>query len=66
VLEQPVLVRQRSLAAQTVDGPVAPGSHQPGRRVSRYAVTGPPLGRGREGLLRGFLSEIEVAEEADQ
>ena len=26
----------------------------------------PPLGGGRESLLRGFLGELEVAEEADQ
>jgi hypothetical protein len=32
----------------------------------RYPVTGPPLGRDGEGLLRGFLGEVEVTEEADQ
>jgi hypothetical protein len=26
----------------------------------------PPLGRNREGVLGGFLGEVEVAEEADQ
>jgi hypothetical protein len=34
--------------------------------VLRRPVTGPPLGRDREGLLRGFLGEIDVTEEADQ
>jgi hypothetical protein len=34
--------------------------------VLRYPVTGPPLGRDRKGLLRGFLGEIDVTEEADQ
>ena len=31
-----------------------------------HAVARPPLGGDREGLLRGFLGEVEVAEEADQ
>jgi hypothetical protein len=34
--------------------------------VLRHPVTGPPLGRDRKGLLRGFLGEIDVTEEADQ
>ena len=31
-----------------------------------HPVAWPALGRGRERLLRGFLGEVEVAEEADQ
>ena len=31
-----------------------------------HAVARPALGGDREGLLRGFLGEVEVAEEADQ
>jgi hypothetical protein len=32
----------------------------------RPSVTGPPLRRDGEGLLRRFLGEIDVTEEADQ
>ena len=39
-------------------------SHAPG--LSGIAVARPALGRDRERLLRGFLGEVEVAEEADQ
>jgi hypothetical protein len=34
--------------------------------MGRDAVARPPLRRDREGLLRGLLGEVEVAEEADQ
>jgi hypothetical protein len=34
--------------------------------VFGLALTGPPLGGDGEGLLSGFLGELEVAEEADQ
>jgi len=34
--------------------------------VGRNPVARPALGGDREGLLRGFLGEVEVAEEADQ
>src|SRR4030095_11108024 len=37
-----------------------------GARVPGDAVPRPPIGGDREGLLRGFLGEVEVAEEADQ
>ncbi len=39
-------------------------SHAPG--FSGDAVARPALGREREGLLRGLLGEVEVAEEADE
>ena len=39
-------------------------SHAPGAR--RHALARPALGGDREGLLSGFLGEVEVAEEADQ
>jgi hypothetical protein len=35
-------------------------------RVGRHPVARPALGGDREGLLRGFLGEVEVAEEADE
>jgi hypothetical protein len=34
--------------------------------VLRRPLAGPPLGRDRKGLLGGLLSEVDVAEEADQ
>jgi hypothetical protein len=34
--------------------------------VRGHALARPPLGRDRERVLRGFLGEVEVAEEADQ
>ena len=34
--------------------------------MGRFAVPWPTLGGDGEGLLRGFLGELEVAEEADQ
>ena len=39
---------------------------QPGAGIGRRAVARPALGGDREGLLSGFLGEVEVAEEADQ
>ena len=40
--------------------------HQPGARVGGDSVARPALRGDREGLLRGLLGEVEVAEEADQ
>jgi hypothetical protein len=54
------------VAAQPVERAVAGSGDQPGRLVRRDAVARPALGRDREGVLRGFLGEVEVAEEADQ
>jgi hypothetical protein len=45
---------------------VASRRHQPGARVAGDAVAWPPVGGDGERLLRGFLGEVEVAEEADQ
>jgi len=42
------------------------GGDQPRGWVRGCAVPWPALGRGRERLLRGFLGEVEVAEEANQ
>src|SRR5882757_5096564 len=66
VAEQSPLALERPLAAHTVDGVVSPRWHQPGHRVPRHPVPGPPLGRDGERLLGGFLREIDVAEKADQ
>ena len=65
-VEQAGLRRERPLAPDPVDRPVAGGGHQPGARVLGDAVARPALGRDRERLLGGLLGEVEVAEEADQ
>ena len=65
-LEQAGLRRQRAIAANAIDGPVAGCRHEPGARVGGDSVPGPALRRDRERLLRGFLGEVEIAEEADQ
>jgi hypothetical protein len=65
-VEQACLLGERPIAAQAVDRAVAGGDRQPGARIGRRAVPGPALGRDRERVLRSFLGEIEVAEEADQ
>jgi hypothetical protein len=65
-LEQPLLLGQGAFAADSVDRPVARRDQQPSRRVAGSALPRPALGGDRERLLRGFLGEVEVAEEADQ
>jgi hypothetical protein len=65
-LEQAGLRGQRAVAADAVDRAVAGRRHQPGAGVGGRAVARPALGGDREGLLRGLLGEVEVAEEADQ
>jgi hypothetical protein len=54
------------VAADAVDRPVPRRRNEPRARVVGRAVSGPALGGDRERLLRGFLGEVEVAEEADQ
>ena len=65
-LEQARLLGERPIAAEPVDRAIAGGNRQPRARVGRWAVPRPALRSDRERLLRGFLGEIEVAEEADQ
>src|SRR5262249_44429186 len=50
----------------SIDRPVARGRDQPGARVLRRSVARPSRRGGRERLLRSFLGEVEVAEEADE
>ena|SRR5215211_5545250 len=64
-LEQPGLLGERAIAADTVDRSVARRRQEPGARVGGSSVPRPALRGDREGLLRGFLGEVEVAEEAD-
>ncbi len=65
-IEQLRLRGERAVAPDAVDGPVARGGDEPGAWVGRRAVAGPALRGDRERLLRGFLGELEVAEEADE
>jgi hypothetical protein len=60
------LLAQPAPPTQTVDRTVARGRRDPRPGVRRYAAIGPDLERGDEGFLDRFLSEVEVAEDADQ
>jgi hypothetical protein len=64
--EQAELGREGPVAADAVRRPVPGRRHQPGARVAGDAVAWPPVGGHGERLLRGFLGEVKVAEEADQ
>lgn len=66
ISEQSGLAPQRLLSTDSVDRPVAAGAHQPGHRLIRHAIAGPSFSRDDERLLRGFLGEVEIAEEADE
>jgi len=65
-VEQSGLRGERAIAADAVDRAVAPRRHQPRARICRRPLAGPALGGDRKRFLRGFLGEVEVAEEADQ
>src|SRR5919201_4739482 len=65
-LEQACLRDQGAITAKPVDRSVACRRDQPRGRIRRSPVARPPLCRNCKRLLRGFLGEIEVAEEADQ
>ena len=60
------LLGEGAVAPDPVDRAVTRGGHEPCRRVIRGAVARPALRGDRKRLLRGFLGELEVAEEADQ
>ena len=64
--EQVGLRGQRAIAADAVEGPVARGRDEPRAGTGGDPVSRPALCGDRERLLRGFLGEIEVAEEADE
>jgi len=65
-VEQAGLRGQRPIAPDAIDRAIARRGDEPCARAGRQAVPAPALGRDREGLLGGFLGEVEVAEEADQ
>jgi hypothetical protein len=65
-LEQAGLRDERAVAPDAIDRAVARSRHEPRARAVGRAFARPALGRDREGLLGGFLGEVEIAEEADQ
>jgi hypothetical protein len=65
-LELAGLLGERAAPADPVDRAVPRRGHEPGARARGHSVARPALGRDRERVLRGFLGEVEVAEEADQ
>ena len=66
LVEQGQLRGERAIPANAVDRAVARGRQQPRPRLRGRSLARPALGRDREGVLRGLLGELEVAEEADQ
>src|SRR6476646_7233584 len=65
-VEQADLGRERTVAADAIDRPVARRGHQPSPRIGGGPVARPAFGGDRESLLSGLLGEGEFAEEADQ
>ena len=65
-VEELRLLGECAIAPDPVDRAVARGRDEPRPGVVGRALAGPALRCDRERLLRGFLGEIEVAEEADQ
>jgi hypothetical protein len=57
---------QGAIAADAIDRSVARRLHEPRSWVGGNTISWPSLRSDRERLLRGFLGEVEVAEEADQ
>jgi hypothetical protein len=64
--EQLCLVRERALAPDPIDRPVAGRGHQPGTGVGGRAVPGPALQRSGESLLHRVLGQFDVAEDTDE
>jgi len=65
-LDQRLFGSQSSLAADPVDGAMTGCGDEPGRGSARHPVPRPSLSGCGKRVLRGFLGEIEVAEEADE
>src|SRR5204862_239409 len=65
-LEQAGLRGQRAIAANAIDRSVPGRRQEPGALVGGLTVARPALRGDGEGLLSGFLGEVEVAEEADE
>ena len=64
--EQAELAGEGPVSADAVCGSVPSRPDQPGAWVARDTVARPPVGGDGERLGRGFLGEVEVAEETDQ
>jgi hypothetical protein len=60
------LLREDPPPPEPIDRPVAGGRRDPGAGVVRHAPRRPRLEGRDEGLLDGFLGEVEVTEDADQ
>ena len=54
------------LPPSPVEGPTAGDGQEPGDRVVRLAITGPPLERDDDGLLQRVLGGVEVAQHPDE
>src|ERR1051325_2198790 len=65
-LEQARLLCEAAIVPDAVDRAAPSRGDQPPWRVRRRAFRRPARGCDREGLLRGLLGEVEVAEEADE
>ena len=61
-----MLALQHLVAAQMVEGAPLGGRHQPGARPLRHAVARPLLQRRNQRLLREFLGQADIADDARQ
>lgn len=59
------LFSEAAVAPQAVDCLVARRAHHPGARIERNALARPLRERRGESLLRGFLRQVEVADQAN-
>src|SRR5215218_11013249 len=64
--EQLGLARECAVAADAVDRPIARRRQQPGAGAVRHSLDRPALECDGDGVLKGVLGEVEVAEDADQ
>ncbi|MNV69400.1 hypothetical protein D3C71_1623070 [compost metagenome] len=53
-------------SAQRIDGLEAPGGNQPRPRVIGDTVALPALDGDEEGIVHGFLGQVEITQQADQ
>jgi hypothetical protein len=64
--EQAGLLGEGATAPDAIDRTAASRRDEPCARIRRRAFARPAFRCGGEGLLRGFLGKVEVAEEADE
>jgi hypothetical protein len=65
-IEQAGFGGQHPVPTDPINGSIACRRHQPVPGVGGDSVSRPAFRGDREGFLRGFLGEVEIAEEADQ